>query len=94
MFDFGSIQIGGVGLLLWIPGATQFLKELFNVSGKAATVLAFSVGAAAMGLFQVIQFAPAEWIPYIEAVFLSITMGMSAAGYYKLAAPVLRANGS
>jgi len=85
MFDAGSIQIGGIALLVWIPGAVQFLKELFGVSGKPATVLAFGVGAVAMGLFEVIGFLPAEYVPYVEAVFLSITMGMSAAGYYKFA---------
>lgn len=84
-FDPTTLNIGGVALLVWIPGAVQFLKELFNVSGKAATVLAFAVGALAMGLFELIGFLPAEYEPYINAIFLSLTMGMSAAGYYKFA---------
>jgi len=85
MFDAGSIQIAGIALLAWIPGAVQFLKELFNISGKGATVLAFGVGAVAMGLHEALAFIPAQYTPIVEAVFLSITMGMSAAGYYKLA---------
>lgn len=87
LFDPNAFSIGGISVIAFVFGAVQFIKEMFNMNGKAVTALSLFMGIIVMAIVQAIQFLPPEWIPYVEAVFSSFAFGLAASGFYKFARP-------
>ena len=85
MFDPTSFTIAGIQLIVFTFGIVQLLKDWFAWEGKKVTALSAITGMLVMAIYQVMQFLPPEVIPYFEAVFLSVGMGLAASGYYKFA---------
>ena len=83
MFDPSSFVVGGVTLIAVVFGLVEFLKNALNWEGKKVTVLAAVLGAALMVLFQLQTVLPAPYGEIYEMFVVSITFGLSAAGYYK-----------
>lgn len=86
MFDPESFVVGGVSLIVMVFGLVEFFKDLFNMEGKRVTIMAALMGAIVMVLYQLIQVVPAPYEQVVQIVFMSISFGLSASGYYKFAA--------
>lgn len=83
MFNPEDFEIGGVLLLALVFGLVQFLKELFNLQGKAVTALSAGLGAGLMIAFQLIDVLSPVYAQVLRIVVTSLAFGMSASGYYK-----------
>ena len=83
MFDPESFTVAGVTLIVMVFGLVEFFKDLFNLEGKKVTVLAALMGALVMVLYQLITVVPAPYEQVIQIVFVSVSFGLSASGYYK-----------
>ena len=72
----------GIALVL-TPALVQFLKELFNLSGKPVTALSFLVGAILITALNSEQFWPGSQL-YVTFAIGVLTTGLAASGYYKI----------
>ena len=61
MFDPTSFEVNGIALIVVVFGLTEFLKSLLSIDGKKVTVLAASLGAALMVLYQLQSFLAAPY---------------------------------
>jgi uncharacterized protein (DUF697 family) len=85
LIDPTTFVIGGVSLAAFAFGLVQLLKDWFGMEGKKVTALSAVIGVLVMGLYQVVQLLPLEFVPYVEAFITSIAFGLMASGYYKFA---------
>lgn len=86
MFDASSFVVGGVSLIAVVFGLTEFIKSWFKWEGQKVTVLAASLGAVIMIVYQLISVIPAPYEQVVTIVFSSLAFGLSASGFYKYAA--------
>ena len=86
MFDPASVVVGGVSLMVVVFGLTEFFKDLFNMSGKRVTVMAALLGAVVMVVYSLIGIVPEPFGQVVDIFFKSVTVGLSASGYYKFGA--------
>jgi hypothetical protein len=92
-FDPSTIAVGGVSILILLPGLVQFLKGAFSLEGKAVTVLSFCLGAVLYVGSQAEFLLPGsgKWVAF---VIQALSVGLSASGYFKLVKDFIdRANG-
>jgi len=75
-FEPSQIVVAGVPLLILVFGLVEFVKSLFNISGKPVTVLSF-VLAAVMGGLYVFE------VPYLTQIVMILSTGLAASGFYK-----------
>lgn len=82
-FDPNSLVIGGVSILVLLPGLVQFLKGAFNLEGQAVTVMSFVLGAVLYVGSQAEALLPGSgrWVAFAVQ---GLCVGLSASGYYKL----------
>lgn len=82
-FDPNSLVVGGVSILILLPGLIQFLKGVFGLEGKIVTVLSFVLGAVLYASSQAEILLPGsgKWVAFVVQ---GLTVGLSASGYYKL----------
>lgn len=83
MFDPSSFMLGGIQLLAFVFGFTEFIKHMFNLDGKIVTAISMSVGVMVMGAYQAMELLPGLYGDILRLVFVSIAFGLSASGYYK-----------
>ena len=83
--DPNALFLGGISLMAFTFGFVQFVKELFNLEGKAATTVSLITGGLVMGLYQGLQYIPEPYNAIVTGVFVSLAFGLSASGYYKFA---------
>lgn len=83
MFDPSALALAGVNLLVLVFGLVEFFKSLFNLSGKAVTILSASMGALLAALYQLIPLLPDNFEQVVNIVITSITVGLAASGFYK-----------
>ena len=78
-----NFAIGGVAVAALIFGIVEAAKE-FGVKGKGSQVLALVLGLAFVGLAQAISegMIPANVLPYVELVVVSIAGALAANGWY------------
>lgn len=86
MFDASSFVVGGVSLIAVVFGLTEFVKSWLKWEGQKVTVLAASLGAVIMIVYQLISVIPAPYEQVVTIVFSSLAFGLSASGFYKYAA--------
>ena len=86
MFDPTSVTLNGITLIAVVFGLVEFIKGLFNLDGKAVTVLSAVTGAVLYGLYQAIQLLPAVWGQYLTIGFTAVVFGLTASGFYKFTA--------
>jgi len=84
--DFSGFEIGGVSLLLLVPGVVEFSKSAFGVKDRLAEALTVGLGCAFIGLAQAIalELVPALALPWITVAVVGLGGGLAIAGYYKL----------
>lgn len=82
-FDPSTYVVAGISLIALVFGLTEFIKDAANLHGKAVTILAASLGAVLMALYQLQAVLPAPFAQVFGIVVLSLTFGLSASGYYK-----------
>jgi len=84
-----SLSIAGVGVLVLVFGATEVLKRLFNLEGKAVEILAVALGF----VFTAIAYGnssgiiPESVMLYINWVFIALVGSVGAMGIYKATHP-------
>jgi hypothetical protein len=84
-FDPSAFTIGGISLIAFVFGFVELLKSWLGWEGKKVTVLSAVTAIVVMAVYQVVQFLPLEYVPYVNAVFISLAFGLSASGFYKFA---------
>ena len=84
--DWSSFEIGGVSLLLLVPGIVQFTKAVTGIKDHVAEALTVGLGAGFIGLAQAIQLGlvPDAAMPWITVAVVGLGGGLAIAGYYKL----------
>lgn len=84
--DWSSFEIGGVSLLLLVPGIVQFSKSVFGIKDRAAEALTVGLGVGFIGLAQAIalKLVPDAAMPWITVAVVGLGGGLAIAGYYKL----------
>ena len=83
-FDFGSVVVQGVSLLILVMGLTQFVKESFNMDGKKVRVLSVLLGILLMASWEVRVFLPGIYEQIYSMVLVSLAAGLTAGGYSSL----------
>lgn len=81
--DFSNLAIQGVSLIALVFGLVEFIKSLFNMSGKAVTAVSMGVGVVVMVVYQLIALIPQPYETIVNVIVLSITFGLAASGFYK-----------
>ncbi|HUV95824.1 MAG TPA: hypothetical protein VMX14_13495, partial [Anaerolineae bacterium] len=78
--------IGGVQLLLLVPGIVELLKAWFKLSGRVAEFTTILLGAFFIVLAQLFTsgFFPAPWDFIIKSVIVALAAVLAIPGYYKL----------
>ena len=81
--DFSGFEIGGVSLLLLVPGVVEFCKSAFGVKDRLAEALTVGLGCAFIGLAQAIalEFVPALALPWIIVAVVGPGGGLAIAGF-------------
>jgi hypothetical protein len=81
-----DFQIGGIALLVLVPGIVETAKK-FGVVGNWSLALSLALGFVFVGLAQAIQtnLIPAVAIPWITVVVVGLGGSLAASGYYDLA---------
>jgi hypothetical protein len=92
-FDFGSVVIEGVGLLIFVMGLTQFVKDAFKLDGNAVRFLSVGLGVVLMGSWEVRVFLPPVYEQVYSIVLVSLTAGLTGGGYYSLGKRFTAGNG-
>jgi hypothetical protein len=89
--DFTTLEIGGIPILLLIPGLVEAAKH-FGINGKRSTALALLLGFWLVGLAQAINLAlvPEAALPWLSVVVVGIGGGLAVTGYYDLANRFIR----
>lgn len=83
MFDPSQLALAGVNLLVLVFGLVEFFKSLFNLSGKAVTLLSAGMGLVLALIYQVVPLLPDAYEQWINILITSITVGLAASGFYK-----------
>ena len=85
--DWSSFEIGGVSLLLLVPGIVQFCKAVTGIKDRAAEALTVGLGVGFIALAQAIalNLVPDAAMPWITVAVVGLAGGLAIAGYYKLA---------
>lgn len=91
--DFGSFEIGGVGVIVLVLGLTEAAKRL-GVTGKGSQVLALCLGAFFVGLSAAIgcDLIPVVALPWIEVGVMGLGGALAATGIYDLGKRFMRGN--
>jgi len=84
--DWSGFEIGGVSLLLLVPGIVEFCKSALGIKDRAAECLTVGLGVGFIGLAQAIsmELVPAVALPWITMAVVGLGGGLAIAGYYKL----------
>ena len=86
MFDPSTYVLQGVSLLSLVFGLVEFIKDVFNLSGKVVTVISALCGAFVMVAYQLSEVLPGWYGIAFKTFVLSLAFGLSASGYYKFLA--------
>ena len=91
MIDFSTFEIGGIPILLLIPGLVEAAKH-FGINGKRSTLLALLIGSLLVGLSQAINLAlvPESVLPWLTVIVVGTGGGLAVTGYYDLANRFIR----
>jgi hypothetical protein len=82
MFD-ANVLVGGVSLMALVFGLTEFLKDMFNWSGKKVTALAASLGIFIYAIAEGLAYVPEPYNAIVVSVIGSLAFGLAASGFYK-----------
>lgn len=86
--DWSQLEIGGIYVLVFVPGLVQFIKNAAKLEDQAAEILTVCVGTICVGLAYAINggLIPKPAAGYIELAFIALAGALAIAGYYKLIA--------
>lgn len=78
-----NFAIGGIEVIALIFGVVEAAKA-FGINGKGSQVLALLLGFVFVGTSQAItgDIIPANIVPYVELVVISLAGALAAMGYY------------
>ena len=83
-FDFSSIVVQGVGLMIFVAGLTQFFKDAFKLDGNAVRFLSVFLGILLMASWEARVFLAPMYEQVYSIVLVSLAAGLTAGGYYQL----------
>jgi hypothetical protein len=86
--DESLFVIGGINVLVFVPGLVQFVKNVAKLADTAAEVLTVCVGVVCVGTAYAVNSGMIDQpaVGYIELAFIAVAGALSLAGYYKLVA--------
>lgn len=84
--DSSLFVIGGINILLFVPGLVQFIKNAAQMKDRAVEILTVCVGVVCVGCAYAINtgLIPEPAVGYIELAFVAVAGALAIAGYYKL----------
>jgi hypothetical protein len=85
MFDVQGFAIAGVSLIALVFGLTEFIKSVFDLTGKKVTILSASLGFVIMAVYQGLQYVPEPYEAIVTGIVASLAFGLSASGFFKFA---------
>ena len=85
MFEVQSFAIAGVSLIALVFGLTEFIKSVFDLTGKKVTILSASLGFVIMAVYQGLQYVPEPYEAIVTGLVASLTFGLAASGFFKFA---------
>ncbi len=84
MYDFTTLLIDGIPLVLVVFGLVEFIKKM-GMSGKALTVASLLLGILLGTAYRLTLLMPMTFADWFSTVVFGLALGLVASGLYNFA---------
>jgi len=83
MFDFSTLLVGGISLVVVVFGLVEMVKSL-GLRGNWLTVVSLLIGLALGMAYQIAKAGiPVDFAGWFSVTIFGIALGLVASGFYK-----------
>lgn len=75
--------VGGIPLLVFVFGLTQFFKEMLSLDGNKVRVASVIIGVVVMVLYQLSAILPEPYVTVYNVATAALVAGITAGGFYQ-----------
>ena len=84
MFDFTTLLIDGIPLVLVVFGLVEFMKKM-GMAGNALTIASLLLGMALGIAYRLTLIIPLDFAGWFSAIIFGLALGLVASGLYNFA---------